>query len=89
MTSKKFTCPNGCDLRGDPIDEKNFDPALHNDDPEQCASSKERYGMCFCLPYGDLPPEERFFSKAIGLYHLGEDRTVEWLCVLCGAEWET
>jgi hypothetical protein len=82
-------CPvNGCDLRGNPIDEKHFDPALHDKDPRRHADAIARYGKCFCMPYGNLPPEERFFSKVIGV-ELGEvyDGVCYWACPVCGSAW--
>lgn len=81
-----FSCPGGCDLKGDPIDPKHFDPALH-DTPDH-----ERYqrpdGRCFCLPYGDLPESERFYSRVIGVIDPGRDRIVQWLCPDCGWRWD-
>lgn len=82
-----YTCPNGCDLRGAPIDPKHFDPSLHDKDPEHHAESMERYGRCFCLPYGDMPEGERFSSRAFGIYDQERDRTVEWACPDCGVRW--
>jgi len=80
------TCPNGCDLRGEPIDPKHFDPALHVE--PACSEAKARAGRCYCLPYGDRPEDERFYSRMIGVYDRDRDRTVEWLCPDCGVRWD-
>ena len=40
----RYECINGCDLRGEPIDPKHFDPALHTVDPKHHAEAMERYG---------------------------------------------
>lgn len=83
----RYECINGCDLRGEPIDPKHFDPALHTVDPKHHAESMERYGRCFCLPYGDKPESERYFSRLIGNVDPDRDRIVEWLCPDCGVRW--
>lgn len=82
-----YTCPNGCDLRGEPIPARHFDPALHDVDPKHHADAMERYGRCFCLPYGDRPPEERFYSQMLGVIDPDRDRIVEWACPTCGGRW--
>lgn len=82
-----YACPNGCDLHGDPIDPKHFDPALHDVDPKHHADSMARYGRCFCFPYGDKPEAERYFSRVIGIDDWRLDRIVEWLCPDCGVRW--
>ena len=59
MSEDRDTCPNGCDLRGDPIPEEHRDM------------------------YGDAS----HFSRAIGIYDLAKDRTVEWACPDCEVRW--
>lgn len=82
------TCPNGCDLRGAAMDPEHFDPALHDVDPKHHAESMERYGRCFCLPYGDRALEDRFFSRVVALYDDRTDRTVAFVCPDCGVRWD-
>lgn len=83
-----LVCPkNGCDLREKPIPEKHFDPALHEVDPERHARNMESFGKCFCLPYGDKPPEERFYSKLIGIEDGTYDGVSWWHCPVCGVTW--
>lgn len=85
--SKLMECPVcKADLRAQPIDEKHFAPELHDVDRRHHDDSMAKYGRCFCLPYGDQPPEERFFSRAIGIYDRDKDRTVEMLCPDCGVD---
>jgi len=83
-----YTCPNGCDLKGAPIPEESFDPKYHELDPEAHDRAIARWGSCHCLPYGDKPPESRFFSRVIGIYDWDKDRTVAWQCPDCGVRWD-
>ncbi len=85
--SAEPTCPNGCDLRGEPIPDRYFDAALHDVDPAHHAEAFARYGRCFCLPYGERAAEDRFFSRLIGVSDPERDRIVEWLCPDCGERW--
>lgn len=68
------------DLRGDPI------PAHHFEhQPERCEEAKKKYGRCFCLPYGDKNPEDRFWGRQIlveipGVY----DGGLFYACPDCG-----
>ena len=84
----EYACPNGCNLRGEPINPKHFDPALHEVDPKRHAEAIARYGRCFCLPYGDRPESERFYSRVLACYDDVLDRTVGWACPDCGVRWD-
>ncbi len=87
-----MNCPH-CDanLKGEPIDPKHF---IHEDD---CDDQKARWASrypddtprCFCLPYGDKPVEERFFSRIIGIEIRGVyDGVLFWQCPDCGGRWQ-
>jgi len=79
-------CPkNGCDLRGKPIDDRYFDPALHDNSRHDKAIA--RWGNCTCLPYGEKAPEERFYSKLIGIEDGTYDGVSWWLCPVCDTTW--
>ncbi len=83
---KRTSCPNGCDLTGELIAAEHFDPALHDINRRHHDDAMARYGRCFCLPYGDLPEDERFYSRMIGV--TVNDRIAEWLCPDCGIRWD-
>jgi ferredoxin-thioredoxin reductase catalytic subunit len=49
-------CPAcNANLQGDEIPGEYF---VHGDTHDDQVN---RYGQCYCLPYGDRPPEDRFF----------------------------
>lgn len=86
----KNVCPHcDADLRGEPIPPENF---VHYDDcDEQKERNKDRWpeGRCFCLPYGEKEPEDRFFSRIIGIEQPGVyDGVLYWLCPDCGKAWQ-
>lgn len=86
------TCPNcKSEMRGEPIPEKYF---VHDRDSEEHKRSVEthkRYnlsGECSCLIYGDLPPEDRFYSRCMGYEIRGVyDGVLFWGCPDCGHLW--
>jgi len=92
---KEDGCPAcGSDLRGDPIDPKHFvhhveddptwDRAVHTSHEKQL----EMWGRCHCLPYGDKPEGERFFSRKMGYEVSGiYDGILIWGCEDCGHKW--
>lgn len=87
MSYYYYDCPAcGADQRSGPIPEKHFAPELHDIDRRHHDESMAKYGRCFCLPYGDKPPEERFFLRSIGIYDGDLDRTVEMRCPDCGVD---
>lgn len=83
MTQNRY-CPEcNVDLRGGPIDPKHF---IHSD---TCDEQKKRYnGRCFCLPYGDKPEDQRFYSRVVGVEVRGTyDGTLFWQCPDCEHHW--
>ncbi len=98
-STSKTTCPHcNADLRGEPIPAECFlhnVPSNPNWDPgdplkESCEDQKswnaER--RCYCLPYGDKPESERFFSRVIGMEVRGVyDGVLYWQCPDCGGRW--
>lgn len=78
---KKTECPLcQADLTGEPIPDKYF---VHRDD---CPKAEQ--GRCFCLPYGEKDPDERFFSRTImvevrGVY----DGGLYFQCPDCHGAW--
>ena len=76
-------CPHcKIDLRGEPIPEEHF---VHK---ENCQEQVANYGRCYCLPYGEREPEDRFFSQIIGLEIPGVyDGTLLWVCPSCLKRW--
>lgn len=87
----KNACPHcEVDLRGDPIPEEHF---IHKDDcDEQKVRNKDRWppdGRCFCLSYGEKEPEDRFYSRIIGIEQPGVyDGVLYWMCPDCGKAWQ-
>lgn len=85
----RYLCPSGCDLRGEPIDERHFAPELHVE--PYCSEAKARHedAWCPCLPYGDKAPEDRFYSRVIGVEVPGVyDGVLFYRCPDCGIEWD-
>jgi hypothetical protein len=92
MAAEEF-CPH-CErsLKADPIPEKYFEHDLTSEGHLRSFASAERTwpgeGLCFCLPYGDKPPEERFYSHKIGNEIGGiYDGVLFWSCPFCGGRW--
>lgn len=77
-------CPScSSDLRGEPIPDRFFVHADNHD--AQVAQS----GRCFCLPYGERAPEDRFYSRKIGNEIPGVyDGTLFYSCPDCSARWQ-
>jgi hypothetical protein len=76
-------CPAcNANLQGDEIPGEYF---VHGDTHDDQVN---RYGQCYCLPYGDRPPEDRFFSRKIGVEIPGAyDGILYWNCPDCAANW--
>jgi hypothetical protein len=85
----KNVCPHcEADLRGEPISPEHF---THKDEYkdgkyETCSGDNN----CFpCFPYGWKEPEDRFYSKVIGIEQPGVyDGVLYWLCPECGKAWQ-
>lgn len=86
------SCPECMsDLKGAPMDPKHFVHDRESDTHKRSVETHKRYelkGECTCLPYGDLPPEERFYSRVIGMNIQGVyDGVLIWCCPDCGHHW--
>ena len=95
-TANLRNCPGcGFDLRGEPIPEKYFEHDLESEEHKASVESCKRWGSpgnnkegCFCLPYGDKDPEDRFYWKTIGVEISGAyDGILFWMCPSCGGQW--
>lgn len=92
------------DLRGEPIPPEHFlhhvEVAPPEGTPFQWTTDWNRtthmaheeqmklWGRCHCLPYGDRPEEERFFSRKVGYDIRGVyDGVLIWGCPDCGHFW--
>jgi hypothetical protein len=89
---KDVICPR-CDsnLRGEPIPAEHFVHDRSSQEHLRSVAAHQKYalrGECSCLPYGDLPPEERFYSRVIGI-EVSEvyDGVLFWQCPDCGGRW--
>lgn len=87
----KNVCPHcEADLRGEPIPPEHFthkdEYKTGKDEYEKCSGDNN----CFpCLPYGWREPEERFFSRIIGIEIQGAyDGVLFWQCPDCGKAWQ-
>lgn len=81
MSADLRTCPNGCDLTGEPMKDEYF---VHADD---CPLPRG-VDRCSCLPYGERALEDRFFSRLIGVEIRGVyDGIAYWRCPDCGLRW--
>lgn len=85
-------CPNcKSDLRGEPIPEKYFEHDRESDTHKRSVEAHQKYGLsgeCTCLPYGDLAPEDRFYSRQMGYEIRGVyDGVLFWGCPDCGHLW--
>lgn len=70
------------DLRGDPIPAQYF---VHKDDCKYTEGKFDKNERCFCLPYGNKAPEDRFYGRQIlveisGVY----DGGLFYCCPDCG-----
>ena len=85
MATEEF-CPHcGASLKGSPIPAEYFE---HDLTSEAHLRWVRPDGGCVCLPYGDLPPEARFFSNKIGNEIGGVyDGILFWSCPFCGGRW--
>lgn len=75
-----MTCPHcGSDGKGEPI------PAEHLEHKPDHDAQVEKYGRCYCLPYGEGKTHfSRFMGHEIqGVY----DGTLFWACPDCGLAW--
>lgn len=83
----------GVSFKGAPIDPKHFVwPDSHNVD-KWCIEAQGRWGSCVCLPYGDLPEDERFYSTLMGIelaydHPKHYDGVSYWQCQSCGFTWD-
>lgn len=85
-------CPAcGSDLKGAPMDPKHFIHDRESDEHKRSVEVFLKYdlsGECTCLPYGDLPPERRFYSRMMGYEIRGVyDGVLFWGCPDCGHLW--
>lgn len=89
-------CPHcRTDLRGPAIPEEYFVHHLEGDPSwdraaqgPSCEKQVEMWGRCHCLPYGDKPPEDRFFLRTIGHeVNTAYDGILFWSCPDCGGTW--
>lgn len=88
-TAEFESCGNcGASFRGEPIPEKYFEHDLTSEEhKDSVEASRRMFGdeRCFCLPYGDLPPEARFWDSRIGIEDpMVYDGILVWLCPFCG-----
>ena len=61
------------------------DAFVHKDNHDE---QIERFGRCYCFPWGEREPEDRFFRREImveisGIY----DGGLFYLCPDCGGKW--
>ena len=86
----KMTCPScGSNGNGEPIDPKHFVHDLESQEHEDSIARSLRWfpmdlPRCHCLPYGDRPEDERFFSRFVG-HEVSEvyDGVLFWSCPDC------
>lgn len=79
MSTAELTCPH-CDasMRGGEI------PAEHRVHKSNHDDQVERYGRCYCFPYG----EQTHWSRVIGHEVWGVyDGILFWVCPDCGLAW--
>lgn len=68
----------GSDGKGEPI------PAEHLEHKPDHDEQVEKYGRCYCLPYGEKTHFSRFIGHEIwGVY----DGILFWACPDCGLAW--
>jgi hypothetical protein len=83
---------------GAPIDPKHFVHDKTTDAHKASVAWSESRGdrrtrtgepWCSCLPYGDLPENERFYSRLIGIeIQGGYDGVSYWMCPDCEYTWD-
>lgn len=86
------SCPKcKSDLRGEPMDPKHFVHDRTSEEHQRSVETHKKYnltGECTCLPYGDKAPEDRFYSRLIGMEVRGVyDGVLIWYCPDCGHKW--
>ena len=79
-------CPRcGSDGKGAPMPDEYF---VHDETTQEHKRQIQDYGHCFCLPYGNKAPEDRFWSRFIGQDVPGVyDGVLIWHCPDCGSSW--
>ncbi len=88
-------CPHcDADLRGEPIDPRHFvhntpDSPTYNPGEDTCDVQAAQFGRCYCLPHGEREPDDRFYSRTIGIEVRGVyDGVLYWQCPDCGFAWQ-